>query len=115
MSETTPVRRPDMPAPGRADAETEGEGERENGVVCEGLGRCAFGMVGPAEGDLGIVGAGPVGFVCVEMPGGGTRTAGWAEGVGGEEPEGDGASTIHMLERASSDRFEYRCKRQTYR
>jgi hypothetical protein len=69
---TMPVSWPDSIAPGRADAETAGEGVAVNGGLVLG--------VASVYGEMG-----------------GTRTAGVETGVGGPDEDGEGDSTIHML------------------
>jgi hypothetical protein len=73
---TTPVSLPDRGAPVMADAEMDGAGFDEYGVVGDGVKEMDC---GPAYGL------------------GGTRTAGVLAGVGGPEDEGEGDSTTHML------------------
>lgn len=77
---TTPESRPDMLAPGMADADMAGA---EVAGVYGGDGDVTARPAVPVEG-RGVIGEG------------GTRTAGVMAGVGGPDEEGEGLSTIHM-------------------
>lgn len=68
----TPESRPDMCAPGMAEADTEGDGA----TVSDGA---------------------PGAELCEARLGGGTSTAGCETGVEGLDEAGEGASTIHIL------------------
>jgi len=80
VKDMTPVSRPDMPAPGSADAETEGKD-------------------GPSFGDVGDT-------VCCGRTAG---TAGTAAGVAGCDGEGEALSTIHTLCARVAINFETVC------
>jgi hypothetical protein len=69
VRDTTPVSRPDIPAPGNADADTAGNEEDKPGEV------------GPALAEENRAGV----------------AAGSAAGVGGEECDGEALSTTHIL------------------
>jgi hypothetical protein len=80
VKEMTPLSRPDILAPGIADAEIAGAAVPERWVGA--VESVEFGGVFPVE--RGMIGLG------------GTRTAGVAAGVGGPEEAGDGLSTTHI-------------------
>ena len=86
---TTPDRRPDRPAPGRAAADTAGE----TAVGVRGGAKCALG-----GGETPCEEAGGVGWEPSAWWPGGVAEGGPAAGVGGEEGEGETGVVTHMLD-----------------
>jgi len=90
---TTPTRCPLILAPGRELAETEGPVGVTKGVEFNGAGLGEFRLLGEGAMIWDWPDADEIEELCEEV---GTRVAGWADGVGGPDEDGDIGSVTHI-------------------